>query len=146
MVRGSCLCGAVAFELEAPLSELELCHCRKCRKAYGAPFAATLYVRRESFRWLSGEECVTTWDAPVEESPPAYRHSFCQRCGSPLPLTWEALPFVEIPVASIDEALGSRPIYQMFESQCIEWAKDTSRIPFHEGAAPLEDKVFRKLF
>lgn len=34
MVQGSCLRGELFFEVEGPLSEIELCHCRKCKKAY----------------------------------------------------------------------------------------------------------------
>jgi hypothetical protein len=146
MAKGSCLCGEVAFELEDPLSEIELCHCRKCRKAYGAPYAATIYCHRSRFRWLRGEARVSTWDAPVEESPPAYRHSFCKACGSPLPLAWFDLPFVEVPVACMDDPLDARPAYRMFESQCIDWSSDTSDLHFYERASPLEVKVVRKLF
>jgi len=143
MVRGSCLCGEVVFELEEPLSDIELCHCRKCRKAYGAPFAATLYCRKESFRWTRGEGGVRSYDAPVELSPPAYRHSFCATCGSPLPLIWDQLPFVEVPASSLDAAVASRPAYQMFGVQRLEWIGDTNRLRWFERAAPLGDKVVR---
>jgi len=96
MVEGSCLCGEVAFELDGALSEIELCHCRKCRKAYGAAFSATIYCTEGAFKWTRGEAFVRTYDAPIEESPPAYRHSFCGTCGSTLPLVWARLPFVEV--------------------------------------------------
>ena len=145
MVNGSCLCGAVGFQLEAPLTEVELCHCRKCRKAYGAPFAATLYLARNAFQWVRGEEFVTTYDAPLEESPPAYRHSFCKRCGSPLPLAWSALPFVEVPVASLDDPVSARPVYQMFECHRIDWISNTSQLRWFERGAPLSEKVLRAL-
>ena len=35
LVRGGCLCGAVRFEFDGPIDELELCHCPRCRKATG---------------------------------------------------------------------------------------------------------------
>lgn len=145
MVHGSCLCGKVVFQLEEPLSETELCHCRKCRKAYAAPFAATLYCRKSAFRWLQGEDCVTTWDAPLEESPPAYRHSFCGRCGSALPLVWDRLPFAEVPVASLDAPVESRPAYQMFECQRLAWIGETSGLRWYERGAPPAEKVVRAL-
>lgn len=145
MTKGSCLCGEVAFGFDGPLSEIELCHCRKCRKAYGSPFAATLYARRDGFRWLRGEELVATWDAPVESSPPAYRHSFCRRCGSALPLAWGALPFVEVPVASLDDEVGVRPAYQMFASQRLGWIAEASALPWHERSAPIGDKVVQSV-
>src|SRR5262245_36082630 len=104
MAQGSCLCGEVAFEVGESLSDIELCHCRKCKKAYGAPFAATLYCKKDGFSWIRGRARVKTYDAPLEESPPAYRHCFCGRCGSALPLVWDDLPFVEVPVSSLDAA------------------------------------------
>jgi len=109
MPRGSCLCGDVAFELTGTLTSIELCHCDKCKKAYGAPFAATLYGKKTGFRWLWGEEQVVSYDAPLEDAPPAYRHSFCSRCGSPLPLVWSALPIVEVPATSLDASPPKLP-------------------------------------
>jgi len=145
MIRGSCLCGKVVFELRQPLSEIELCHCRKCRKAYGAPFAATLYCKKDTFRWLRGEEQVRTYDAPLEESPPAYRHSFCATCGSALPLVWDRLPFVEVPASSLDAAVDSRPVYQMFECQRLEWIGEANELRWYERGAPPTDRVVRSL-
>jgi hypothetical protein len=144
-MHGSCLCGEVVFEVGPPLTEIELCHCRKCRKAYGAPFAATLYGRKESFRWLRGEARVTTYDAAVQQSPPAYRHSFCARCGSALPLVWDALPFVEVPVACLDEPVAAGPSYQQFSLQRLAWVGDVGDLRAYEHAAPLREKVLRAL-
>jgi hypothetical protein len=145
MARGSCLCGDVAFELTEPLTEIELCQCRKCRKAYGAPLVATLYGRREAFRWLRGETRVARFDAPLEESPPAYRHSFCPRCGSPLPLLWDDLPFVEVPAAALDDPVAARPVYQMFECQRPAWADGIPAPRRYERASPLAEKVLQPL-
>jgi hypothetical protein len=145
-MTGSCLCGEVRYALADPISEIELGHCRKCRKAYGAPFAATLYLPRESFRWLAGTEHVAVYDAPLESAPPAYRHSFCRRCGAPLPIVPDGLPFVEVPVASLDEAPATAPAYQQFASQRLGWIDAAAVLPRHERAAPRAHKVLRALF
>ena len=144
-VQGSCLCGEVAFALEEPLSSIELCHCAKCQKSYGAPFAATLYAKRAAFRWLRGEDSVATWDAPLEDAPPAYRHSFCRRCGSALPLLWDELPVVEVPVAALDGSVDARPAYQMFACQRLDWIDDASGLRWYERGAPIAEKVLRPL-
>jgi hypothetical protein len=143
MAQGSCLCGEVVFEIREPLSDIELCHCRKCKKAYGAPFAATLYSKKDAFRWIRGQASARTYDAPVEESPPAYRHSFCERCGSALPLVWDELPFVEVPVSSLDEMVDSQPAYQMFECQRFGWIDEANGLRWYERGAPLSEKVVR---
>ena len=131
--------------MEEPLTEIELCHCRKCRKAYGAPFAATLYGRSAAFRWLRGEELITSFDAPLEDSPPAYRHTFCRSCGSLLPLLWDQLPLVEVPVALLDEPVDARPAYQMFETQSLAWSGTIHALRWYERGAPLRDKVVHTL-
>ena len=145
MPTGSCLCGEVRFEVSGPLSEIELCHCARCKRAYGAAFAATLYARVTEFRWISGEQSVRTYDAPIVDEPPAYRHNFCDNCGAPLPLVWEGSPVVEIPVACLDGEVEARPAYQMFRAQRAEWNVLATSAPWHEGAAPFREKVLQAL-
>jgi hypothetical protein len=142
---GRCLCGAVGFEIAGPLTEIELCHCAKCRKAYGTTFAATLYARREAFRWTRGEERVAVYDAPLEQSPPAYRHAFCRSCGSPLPFGWDGFPLVEIPAALLDDVSGARPAYQMFVTQKAFWHEIDQALPQHPRGSPAAAKVLRPL-
>ena len=38
VVRGSCLCGGVKYEIIGPLMRSGHCHCSNCRKAQGAAF------------------------------------------------------------------------------------------------------------
>ena len=76
MIRGSCLCGGVRFEIAQASGPFELCHCSRCRKASGSAFVSGLGVRREHFRFIEGEELIRTYEAPVRESPPPYRTNF----------------------------------------------------------------------
>jgi hypothetical protein len=39
MMRGSCLCGGVRFEVDRAVGPFELCHCSRCRKASGSALA-----------------------------------------------------------------------------------------------------------
>lgn len=48
-IRGSCLCGAVRFTIDAPVNELRACHCRNCQKASGAGGSVNAVVPRASF-------------------------------------------------------------------------------------------------
>jgi hypothetical protein len=145
-MTGSCLCTAVGFEIKGQASPIELCQCVKCQRAYGSAFAATLYVRAEDFAWSRGQHDVTTWDAPIEQSPPAYRHSFCRSCGSPLPLLFEAFGLVEVPVASLEEPVEGQPAYRMYESQRAPWSTRLEELSWHREAAPITEKVVRVLF
>ena len=79
MLRGSCLCGGVRYEITGPLSSALNCHCSMCRKAHGAAFRSRARVRATDFRWVQGEELVTYY-----ESSPGNHRGFCRACGSPL--------------------------------------------------------------
>ena len=59
-MRGSCLCGTVAFEAEPPAEGLRigLCSCPSCRKAHAAPCNVYASVPRAGFRWLRGEDAM----------------------------------------------------------------------------------------
>ena len=54
-VRGSCLCGDVAWEAAAPFELMHHCHCSICRKLHGAAFETAVGAPAEGFRWLRGE-------------------------------------------------------------------------------------------
>jgi len=45
-VRGTCLCGDVAFEADAPFEFMGHCHCSMCRKHHGAAFSSALACTR----------------------------------------------------------------------------------------------------
>ncbi len=77
-LSGSCLCGAVRFELAPPIRDVVVCHCRQCAKWTGYAVAATA-VAPENFKLLSGVDFLTWYGA----SDHAER-GFCSRCGSSL--------------------------------------------------------------
>lgn len=78
MIRGSCCCGSVKFELSKPPSVMGICHCSRCRKS-GA--STIVFVERDSLSWIQGKELVATY---VPEAPFKYLRNFCSRCGTSL--------------------------------------------------------------
>ncbi len=76
-ITGGCLCGAVRYEANEPLSKGTVCHCRGCQRTTGSAFEAVVRFPRTAFRFTKGE-------------PKRYRSSsimekcFCPHCGSPL--------------------------------------------------------------
>ena len=114
MIRGSCLCGEVRFEIDRVVGPFELCHCSRCRKASGSAFVAGLGVRVEDFRLLAGAELVRAYEAPVLETPPPYRSAFCSRCGSPVPDPPPDARWFEIPAGLLDDDPELRPDRHIF--------------------------------
>jgi hypothetical protein len=144
-MKGSCLCGAVVFEIAGDLTPIELCHCTRCRKAYGSAFAATFYVRASAFRWLQGEDRVTVYDAAIRERPPAYRHAFCGGCGSALPIVNREVDYAEIPAGLMDDDPGVRPIRQIFTQRKAPWYEPSAELPQHREHVPPAEHLIVQL-
>ncbi|MEM7204946.1 MAG: GFA family protein [Planctomycetota bacterium] len=81
MHKGSCLCGAVRFEVRGTLRPPDACHCIQCRKQSGHYWTST-DVPREAVT-IHGEDRVTWFDS----APPRVRRGFCSVCGASL--FWE---------------------------------------------------------
>ena len=77
MHRGACLCGAVSFEVAAPLRPPDACHCSRCRKLSGHYWVSTDAARADVT--IRGGEHVT-WYATSEK----VRRGFCSVCGATL--------------------------------------------------------------
>lgn len=128
-IRGSCLCGTVRFEIARAAGPFELCHCPRCRKVSGSAFAAGLGVSTRDFRWLSGEDRIRTYEAPVRERAPGYRTAFCSRCGSPVPSPPAGAPWFELPAGLLDGDPERRPDRHIFVEVGAPWFEITDPLP-----------------
>lgn len=75
--KGSCLCGAINFEIQGDLAGPDACHCVACRKHSGHFFVST-DVPRASLT-INGNEKITWF-----QSSQKVRRGFCSVCGSSL--------------------------------------------------------------
>jgi hypothetical protein len=130
-MQGSCLCGAVTYEVSRFAGPIGHCHCHTCRKAHAAAFATTARVAREDFRWLSGAETLGSF----ESSPGKLRH-FCSKCGSHLMAEWITQPQVIVRVATLDEDPGLRPAAHVWVSHDVPWLAYGSEIASFPEAPP----------
>ncbi len=135
MIQGSCLCGGVKFQIARAAGPFELCHCARCRKASGSAFVAGLGVLRQDLQLTQGRELVRTYDAPIREAPPAYRTSFCSRCGSPVPDVTSTTPWLEVPAGLLDDDPGLRPDKHIFVEVKSPWYAITDDLPQLDKAA-----------
>ena len=129
MIRGSCLCDGVQFEIDRAVGPFELCHCSRCRKVSGSAFVAALGVMVEDFHLLSGRELIQTYEAPIRECPPAYGVAFCSRCGSPVPNPPVGEAWFEVPAGLLDTDPGLRPDKHIFVDYKSDWFDISDSIP-----------------
>lgn len=134
-IHGSCLCGGVRFEIARAVGPFELCHCSRCRKASGSAFVAGVGVRSEDFRLLDGAELIRRFEAPLRDSPPAYRTSFCARCGSPVPDPRPGADWFEVPAGTLDDDPRVRPDRHIYVECKSEWYAIADALPQLDATA-----------
>ncbi len=127
--KGSCLCGALTYEIEGQgeFGGVWICHCSNCRKASGGMGNAILIVKKEHFHWLSGEEHRSTYTLR-----PTYSITRCKTCGTPLPAE-ENDTHVYLTAGTLDEPLGVGIKNRIFCGSRADWDKDMDGAGhFHE--------------
>jgi hypothetical protein len=113
MLKGSCLCGAVTFEVDAAVDQVEVCHCVQCRKWTGH-FLASIEVPRDSLNVVGGDGI--RW---YQSSAKARRGS-CATCGSPLffdPLDTVKHRWIGIAMGALDTATGAKITLHIFTAE-----------------------------
>ena len=96
-VRGQCLCGKVVFELGGKPPRLYQCHCSLCQKQGGSTSNTAAIVGAEHFRWLAGEEIISSW---IKDT--GFRSDFCSNCGSPVPNPLRNTPYYWVPAGLLE--------------------------------------------
>lgn len=104
MIRGSCLCGAVAFEITGTPHTFSYCHCSRCRKAEGV-FAAVLIGAAADFQLVRGEDAIARLKLEV---PWTHARAFCRHCGSALGEMQTGGIYV-VAASALDDDPGLRP-------------------------------------
>jgi len=113
MHKGSCLCGAITFEVGAELAPPDACHCSQCRKWTGHYFAST-DVRRGNLQIHGAEQLA--WYQSSEK----VRRGFCTTCGTSLffdPLDREKHDWIGIAMGAFDPPTGTRLALHIFVAE-----------------------------
>lgn len=129
-IKGSCLCGAVSYEIAGVFKVMGNCHCSICRKANGAAYVTWGLIDADQFRWSAGEEFVQGY-----QSSPGTKRCFCRRCGSALVSTHDGA-VGEVAVGTIDGDPGARPSEHIFVASKAIWHEITDELPRHAQWPP----------
>lgn len=124
VMKGTCLCGAVRYEVKAIEPKMGHCHCSMCRKFHGAAFATYGEVLVENFRWKAGEEKLKSFTADNGSV-----REFCSVCGSSLTFapSAEEAQFIEFALGTLDTEIVDRPdahIYTAFKAPWYDISDD----------------------
>ena len=136
MYKGSCLCGAVQYEVNGHIHSIVHCHCSQCRKAQGSAFATNGIVKASDFRYCSGEQNLTAY-----ESTPGQKKYFCKICGSPIAsITKSKLDQVRIRLGTLTSDIVERPMAHIFTTSKANWETINGNLPQYEAYEPGRQK------
>lgn len=99
MKTGSCLCGAVAFEITGPMKDALACHCSQCRKMTGNYWISSSVA--DADLKLTQQDGLT-WFVSSQSA----KRGFCKKCGSSLFWKQNGSKTLSVCVGSIDGKSG----------------------------------------
>jgi hypothetical protein len=124
-ITGRCLCGAVAFSLDAPPRDVHHCHCGMCRRATGAAFATLVWVKRQSLTWTRG--------APAQyRSSAIATRGFCPACGTSLTLDYDGRDQIALLLGALDAPEHLQPSHHYGVEGRLPWADINAEMPGKE--------------
>lgn len=131
MIKGSCFCGTVRYEVSGPFNSMLSCHCSMCRKHHGSAFATYVSAPMEHFRWVSGEDSLLRYQSSAQGT----RNS-CKVCGSTVPMVLPSHALALLPAGPLEGDLGITPQAHMFVGSKAPWYTITDDVPQHEAYPP----------
>lgn len=123
MIKGSCCCGVVQFELAEEPSMMGTCHCSRCRKVGSSTL---VFVKSEALKITQGLDKISVYKAVP---PYKYDRCFCSVCGTTLGeiLSNEDTAVVAANCLDVDIQLENK--FHEFVSEKPSWLKigDTAK-------------------
>lgn len=98
---GGCACGAIRYETSSePIVEIH-CQCRDCQKRSGTGHSSYLTFAGRVDVAIAGE--AKSWRVAGDSGNDKI-HAFCPTCGTPVYLTFQAMPeLIAVHAASLDD-------------------------------------------
>lgn len=128
MIKGSCLCGNVKFEISGEPSSLSYCHCSRCRKAAGV-FSAVLIGKAEDLRVTAGQDHI----AKVPKEPEwKLERCFCRDCGTSLGDMVTGDIYV-VAASALDDDPGIQPTIHIHSGSKPDWYQLDDDLKKFEG-------------
>ena len=116
---GGCACGAIRYEIDAKPVFENHCQCSDCRRRSGTGHGSYLTFADRAKVRLTGE--ARTWRV-AGDSGNEKIHAFCPTCGTPVYLTFAAMPALfSIHAGSLDTPELFRPGVVTYNVRALEW-------------------------
>ena len=128
MHTGSCVCGAITFEVVGNLGSPDACHCKQCRKWTGH-FLAAAEVPRTALM-IHGVDHIT-WYYSSKKA----RRGFCSKCGASLffdPIDKNKHNWIGISMGAFDTPTETKLALHIFVAEKGDYYEISDGLPQNE--------------
>jgi hypothetical protein len=131
---GGCACGAIRYEISTEPLFSNDCQCRDCQRKSGTGHGSYLTFPGRNDVKLTG--IVKGWDM-VGDSGNVKTRGFCPTCGSPVCLTFSAMPdLFTIHAASLDDPARYKPQAVTYHARAHVWDHIDPTLPKFDKMPP----------
>ena len=125
---GSCLCGAIRYEIHGEIGEVIQCHCKRCRKANGTALATNAPIKKADFKIVQGEHLLKKF-----ASTPTTARCFCSECASPIiSIKAETPDTYRLRIGTLDTPLEHKPVMHFLTAYKAEWDTICDSLPQYD--------------
>ncbi|WP_419904294.1 GFA family protein [Kiloniella sp.] len=128
MIKGSCLCGKVQFQITGEPHSLSYCHCSRCRKAAGV-FSAVLIGKGDDLSITEGHDDIAKF---VPDSEWKLERCFCKNCGTSLGDMATGDIYV-VAASALDDEPKIRPTLHIHTASKPDWYDIVDDLKKFEG-------------
>lgn len=131
---GGCACGGLRYEITSEPVFMNDCQCRDCQRVSGTGHGSYLTFASRAQVTVSGE---AKRREIVADSGNLKSHAFCPGCGSPVYLTFAAMPdLFTIHAASLDDPSRYAPQVVTYAKRGYAWDHLDPRLRRFEAMPP----------
>jgi len=128
MIKGSCHCKNIAFEINTNKLNVRYCYCETCRKLSGADYSSVARVGRDRFKIVRGEASLLSY----ESRPGKFRY-YCPKCFSPIyVITDNETSFLRVRLGLLDGNPQVEVTGHMWVSEKPAWRRIEDELPIYE--------------
>ena len=130
-LRGSCLCGAIQYEIPDRLLYAAYCHCSECRRFSGSAFSALGGIEKDQLQIKSGKDQIKFF-----QKTEASNMAFCGVCGSSMFTEKPLKGLVHLRLGTLIDNPSLTPQAHVLVGSKAPWFEITDNLPQFEGLPP----------
>ena len=127
MIKGTCFCESVTFEINIDTVEAYHCHCSICRKVTGSKFNTAFTTDFKNFKWTSSTHSIKKY----QKNGKAYSHHFCSDCGCTVPNAYKENTQFWVPVGLLEDSEHIKVVKHIFVDSKANWTEIKDDLPQH---------------